>query len=186
MTAGMKKVNPTWVVQVVEVEPHRETRLTAPMQRIRLISLVTLALLAAIGVSGDAKAQAATIGRLDDTAIRTLVIGKTLLGHYADGERWRETYFVDEGVDYQDLLGRFSGTWSVADGQLCTLYDDPLLNGGCFLVWRRSDNCVDFYIVSPQTGLPSATEAEMRDGLNWTAQGWRSDRPSSCVESAVS
>ena len=133
-----------------------------------------------------ASAQEGTGERLDDTAIRTFVVGKTLLGHYADGERWRETFFVDEGTDYHDLLGRFAGVWSVGEQLLCTVYDDPLLKGGCFVVWRRSSNCVDFYAVSAQTGIPNATEAEIRAGLNWTAQGWRSDRESTCVESTVS
>jgi hypothetical protein len=125
-------------------------------------------------------------GRLDDVAITTAVVGKTYLGTYQDGERWRETYFIDEGLDYQDRSDRSRGTWYAEDDLLCTFYDDDELNGGCFAMIRRSANCHDFYAVDDVTKLPWATHEAMRAGYDWTARGWRSDQPSSCPKGLVS
>lgn len=123
---------------------------------------------------------------LDDNAIKTFVIGKTLLGIYADDSQWRETYFVDAGLDYQDVGGRFTGTWTVTDQQLCTFYDDDALDGGCFAVVKRSSNCVDFYPIDPATGTTFVSAALMAAGIGWHARGWRSDQPSTCETSVVS
>ncbi|MEM0899346.1 MAG: hypothetical protein AAGI92_05290 [Pseudomonadota bacterium] len=145
-----------------------------PCHRFLLIGAVVLGLFPSYAASDDAS------GRLNNNAIKTLILGKTLIGSYANGEPWRETYFIDEGLDYQDATGRSRGTWSVQENELCTFYDGDDLNGGCFVVVSRSANCHDFYAIEPSTGVTRATIEEMELGINWTARGWRSDRPSTC------
>lgn len=144
---------------------------------------ITAGLLSALAIS----AQAQDDLRLDDTAIRTLVVGKTLLGSYPDGTPWRETFFIDDGTDYQDPQFRLRGTWYAQNGALCTFYDDTIeFEGGCFAVIKRSDNCIEFYALDRDTMQPKASPNNMRLGIDWTARGWRSDQQSSCEDAAVS
>lgn len=124
---------------------------------------------------------------LDDQAIRTLVVGKTLLGTYPDGVPWRETYLVDEGVDYQDPDMRLTGSWYAADNALCTFYDEAGdFEGGCFMVVVRSANCIDFYAINADDQQPNASPNDIALGFSWTARGWRSDQPSTCPEDMTS
>jgi len=125
-------------------------------------------------------------GRLANHEIRTALIGKTLLGTYGGGEPWRETYFVDDGLDYQDETGRSGGNWSAQDNLLCTYYDEPTMNGGCFVVIRRSANCHDFYAVDPVTKIPFASPEAIRSAIDWSARGWRSDQISTCPHAFIS
>ncbi|MGB7431703.1 MAG: hypothetical protein WA921_04455 [Ahrensia sp.] len=132
-------------------------------------------------------APAGAAERLDDQAIRTLVVGKTLLGQYPSGVRWRETFFVDEETDYQDPEYRLRGTWYAQDDALCTFYEDATdFEGSCFITIKRSDNCVDFYAIGSDGEPVSASQSDMALGVNWTARGWRSDQNSTCPQGLTS
>lgn len=145
---------------------------------------VTALLLAALTTVSS---HASAAERLDDQAIRTLVVGKTLLGQYPAGMRWRETFFVDEETDYQDPDYRLRGTWYAQNDALCTFYEDATdFEGGCFVTIKRSENCIDFYAIGSNGEPVSASPSDMTLGINWTARGWRSDQRSTCPEGLTS
>ena len=128
-----------------------------------------------------ARAAVAEPPVLGDEAIKTAILGKLLAGTYSDGSRWQERYLVDGGLIYSDDNGIKRGEWRVVSSSLCTLYDTDL-EGGCFIVASRGENCLDFYAVDPADARPQATEAEIATGTGWTARGWRSDRIATCPD----
>lgn len=113
---------------------------------------------------------------LSESLIRNDLIGKTLKGRYRNGNTWRESYGGDRKIVYLDKDSYWTGKWSFRYTAFCTFYDKG--NGGaCWHVVKVSDNCYQFYVAQP-TGRPlGATPGKPRP---WTAEGWRTDRPSTC------
>ena len=71
---------------------------------------------------------------------------------------------------------------TVRDGSLCFTYaDSETIDGGCFTVERRGDNCFDFYATDT-----TATPFQRRNGLGWTARARATNRPSTCEAAAIS
>ncbi|MEQ8402332.1 MAG: hypothetical protein RIB53_11180 [Roseitalea porphyridii] len=146
--------------------------------------LVVLAMLAGVAVPAGAVSEPAT-QRLTGAALTSAFVGKVFRGIYQDGTGWREAYLVDGEVDYEDEYRAARGDWFVEDDLLCTFYHTGL-TGGCFIVMRRSENCFDFYAINPETDMPDASKQSIQAGYDWTAQGARSDRTSTCPEGLVS
>ncbi len=116
---------------------------------------------------------------LDAAQIVALLAGRNLEGVYSDATRWAESYADDRTLTYRDRLGQWTGDWSIAMGRFCTFYRDQGINGGCFLVAKRGNNCFDFYTVDPAF-RPLATIDDINAGRNWTARGWFVETESSC------
>lgn len=116
---------------------------------------------------------------LDEAHLVDVLSGRNLEGVYADATRWSESYADDRTLSYSDRFGLWAGDWSIASGRFCTFYRSQSINGGCFLVARRGENCFDFYTVD-RAFRPAATIDDIYAGRNWTARGWYVEAESSC------
>ena len=137
--------------------------------------LLVLIAVFAVTVSGSALAEE----QLDTREIQAAVVGKTLTGLYPGQQRWTETYLVDGELVYSEDGVEVRGEWRAIDDRFCTLYKGSV-EGGCFLVVRRSRNCLDFYAAEPGDGSPLASASDIAAGRDWTARGWRADQPGTC------
>ena len=151
---------------------------------IRLL-LSVLSLVAATMLPPAHAASDAVEGRLTGPALTAAFVGKVYRGVYQESINWREAYLVDGEVDYEDDFRAARGEWFTRDDLLCTFYDNDL-EGGCFVVIRRSENCIDFYAVDQITNQPVAGWDAVRAGFGWTAQGGRSDLVRTCPEGLMS
>ncbi len=141
--------------------------------------MVRIVLAAGLLVASLHAARAGDSAPLDDAAIGAAVSGQRFAGVYDDGSAWRETYAADGSLAYEDDENDVDGQWRVISGRLCTLYATGV-EGGCFMVFRRSTNCFDFYAVDPSSGMPLASEAERAAQSGWSARGWSMDKASTC------
>jgi hypothetical protein len=130
------------------------------------------------------ESAAARIDELDTIAIQQAIVGKSFSGVYGDNSTWSETYLVDGDLRYSDPEITSSGAWRVLNDRLCTLYQADI-EGGCFLVIKRSDNCLDFYAVRSGDGVPLAKQDAIAAGEDWIARGWRSDIATTCENGPV-
>ena len=151
-----------------------------------LAKAITHGLLSALIMAAPASAMSEPVaGRLAGAALTAAFVGKIYRGVYQGGLNWREAYLVDGEVDYQDDLRAARGHWFTRDDLLCTFYDGGL-DGGCFVVVQRSENCFDFYVADESDSRPEAGWDAVRAGFGWTAQGGRSDELPTCPEGLVS
>jgi hypothetical protein len=78
--------------------------------------------------------------------------GYTIKGYYtADRVNFVEVYRRDGVISYKDDQKADAGQWFVRGQAFCTFYDK--INGGCWYVVKRSDNCFEFY-AAPHSGAP--------------------------------
>jgi hypothetical protein len=139
-------------------------------------SLLPIVALALAALAGQAIAQVEAPW-LSEAEIRAALAGQTIDGRYPEGETFTETYEAGGKVRYRDGRHTTAGRWSIIEGTLCTIYDnDP--TGGCFRVQRTSANCFEFYFVAR-----TEYEASRPREPDWSAQGWLSDRVSTCAVS---
>ncbi|TFF22979.1 hypothetical protein E3C22_11055 [Jiella endophytica] len=120
-------------------------------------------------------------GTMDDAALVGAFSGRNLEGVYSDATAWQEAYGMDGTLSYHDREGQWPGNWSVANARFCTFYPGGSLNGGCFLVARRGENCFDFYSVG-FASQPAVSAEDVRAGRNWTARGWYVEAEPSCPD----
>jgi hypothetical protein len=147
-----------------------------------VVNLARMAVRAALGATGAAAAFAppafATAAWMSEEAMRTAFIGKTLDGHYVNGDRWTETYAQSGRLDYSESVRKGVGYWYFRGRVFCTFYDPGQgFNGGCFTAVQPSANCYEFYLA----GL-TEPEAESAPGplSAWVARAWRRGEPSTC------
>jgi hypothetical protein len=140
--------------------------------------LGAVAILACILDWGDTPARAER-GWMTEGAMRAAFIGKTLDGHYADGESWTEIYGADGRLDYRDRRRASLGHWYFRDHVFCTFYDRRTVHGGCFTAVQEGDNCYELYLA----GF-SDREADKRPPVGpvgrWVARASRRGEPSTC------
>ena len=142
--------------------------------------------LAALGTTGAAPAAEdppATSRVMSQTDIRQDLFGRTIEGAYWHGAPFTEELRRDGTSHYRDDRGASTGTLHFDGDALCFAYRDSTMNGGCFLVWRRTANCYDFY---PFAGGVLATASELAIGTGWTARVWRQDAPAGCPQTPLS
>ena len=120
-------------------------------------------------------------GTMDDAALVVAFAGRNLEGVYANAVPWSESYGADGSLSYRDRKGVWPGDWTVRNARFCTFYRTGDLNGGCFLVARRGDNCFDFYAVGAAFE-PGVSSDDIAGGRNWTARGWYVEAEPSCPE----
>lgn len=137
----------------------------------------TLAMVVIVGtLAGAVPAAPAPLDWMAETEITDTFKGRSIDGHYDDGDAFHEVFGADGRVSYSDARRQSGGRWSVESGTLCTIYDDDPA-GGCYRVRRESENCYEFYFVA-------RTEYEVQQGPRkpaWTARGWLVEEPSTCV-----
>gem|GEM_PF-1936974 len=166
------------------------TPVATPTPFARLAARLTLASALAGLLVGAALAQAPAWAPPDDPwmsedAMRAAFIGKTLDGHYGNGLSFTETYFAGGDLEYREARRQAKGRWLFRGHVFCTFYDasapQPRLNGGCWTAVKTSANCYDFYLagLAPEPPFEDETH-DMAD--RWSAQGWRSEEPSTCTE----
>ncbi len=110
------------------------------------------------------------------------LFGQTVTGEYPTGARWAERFNHDGTSDYSENGVPKRGAMTLNGNTLCFTYQwTPELTGGCFEVWKRGQNCFDFY------GTPvSATLDQMRFGRGWSARAWIENQPSTCLSEEIS
>jgi hypothetical protein len=144
----------------------------------RLAVLATLACTLALPAGGVDR------GWMTEAAMRTAFIGKTLDGHYVNGERWTETYTPDGRLDYRESVRKGQGYWLFRGRVFCTFYDPGQgLNGGCFNALQASSNCYEFYFAGATEAdaeRESSREAAPDPLGSWVARAWRRGEPSTC------
>lgn len=140
---------------------------------------VWLAALTATRAAGDLRPD----DWMSAADLKATFSGVTIVGHYADGRAFKESYLENGRLKYAEESRHraLAGHWSIVSGNFCTIYDiNP--TGGCFRVRRHSANCFEFYFLvrtedearKPKPGRPS-----------WSARAWRNDRPSTCREKPI-
>lgn len=125
-----------------------------------------------------------TGGQIAGPALEAAFSGAAYHGSYQNGVGWYETYRANGRLYYRDDLRSAEGDWYIEDDLLCTFYDGGL-RGGCFIVVARTANCLDFYVVDPQTNQPEAGWDAVRRSVGWTARGGRAKQARTCPEDLV-
>jgi hypothetical protein len=147
----------------------------------RLACLGAIAIVACIWGAAGSHAVADRAW-MTEGAMRAAFIGKTLDGHYADGEDWTETYRPDGRLDYRDRRRpSIVGYWYFRNHVFCTFYDPgQAIDGGCFTALQESANCYEFY-------LAGFSEREADKDVppgpvgRWVARASRQGEPSTCT-----
>jgi hypothetical protein len=122
---------------------------------------------------------------MSEAAMRGAFIGRTLDGHYGNGQTWTETYFANGRLDYREPLRGAVGDWFFRGQVFCTFYDPGqahALSGGCWHALKASTNCYEFYLATDGDDLGSD---ETGVAPHWTARGWRRGEPATCEEPSV-
>lgn len=122
---------------------------------------------------------AALAGKMGRSGIESVLLGQSVRGEYSDGREFTEFFGSDMTSRYTEDGRTTAGTVRFEGNLMCFTYAGEALSGGCFEVWRRSDNCFDFY--GATEGVASASLRQRREGTGWTARTWRRDAPSTCV-----
>ena len=98
--------------------------------------------------------------------------GMTMVGNYADGMKFRETYLSSGSITYKDDKSLTTGHWFERNGLFCTFY--VAANGSCYTVKKSSANCYEYYVREEEDG----TLSPMAD--KWNSVGWDETKPSTC------
>ena len=116
------------------------------------------------------------------------LFGQSMSGEYPNGQQWQESFNEDGSTVYSEGNTKVTGKMQRRDNVVCFEYRaDTGMVGGCFEVWQRSANCFDFYGTKSATNdQTTATAAQKRLSLAWSARAWYSDKPSTCVEEMIS
>ena len=150
------------------------------MRVVRLTLNCVAAVLTAIAMLLPAQAA----GWMSEASMRRAFIGRTLDGHYGNGQTWTETYFADGRLDYREPLRGAVGDWFFRGQVFCTFYDPEqahALSGGCWHALKAGANCYEFYLA---TGDDLGSD-ETGGAPHWTARGWRRGEPATCEEPSV-
>ncbi|MGL4488889.1 MAG: hypothetical protein ACRCU5_05530 [Rhizobiaceae bacterium] len=98
--------------------------------------------------------------------------GMTMVGKYADGTNFRETYHKDGSVTYWDEVSVDKGRWFVRGNLFCTFYEAS--DGACFSVQKTSTNCYEYLVEEDEDGTKNAVPGA------WNSIGWDEEKPSTC------
>ncbi len=110
--------------------------------------------------------------QMDSLQLSATFRGMTMVGKYADGTKFRETYHLDGSITYIDDASSDKGRWFVRGKLFCTFYDTA--NGACFSVQKSGTNCYEYFIQQDESGRPSADQGA------WNSIGWDEDKPATC------
>lgn len=106
--------------------PGHRVRRHGPGAFNQLVLLVLAPLIAASALAGEAEFK-----QLSAAAIRHRVIGKVV----TDDAHWADHFLPNGAVRGHSLGRRYTGTWTIEDGQLCVKRGAKPSPGECFEVW---------------------------------------------------
>lgn len=117
--------------------------------------------------------------------IQRVLFGQSVTGEYPSGRAWAE-HFKDNGTSTYVEAGRpVIGKMRFNGNALCFTYPPSSGSvGGCFEVWRRGENCFDFY--SSQDGRTISSKQEKQYGHAWSARAWIPSQKSTCQTELIS
>jgi hypothetical protein len=98
--------------------------------------------------------------------------GMTMVGNYADGLKFTETYLSSGAIDYRDDMSVTTGHWFERNGLFCTFY--IAANGACYTVKKSGANCYEYFIREEEDGTLSPMANK------WNSVGWDETKPSTC------
>ena len=152
--------------------------LAATLKKSNLV--VPLIAVCLIGGAVQAAAQL-VLTPLNQSQIRSVMFGQMFTGEYSNGAQWAERLNPNMTSVYVEDGKAIHGHMEFRGSILCFEYpNQPNLNGGCFEIWQRGNNCFDFY------GSQSTVSFEDRRlGRNWTARAWNADQPSTCKSELI-
>lgn len=110
--------------------------------------------------------------QMDSLLLSSTFRGMTMVGKYADGMTFTETYHQDGSITYADDASADKGRWFVRGKLFCTFYDTA--NGACFSVQKSGNNCYEYFIQEEENGSPSTDQGA------WNSIGWDEAKPSTC------
>jgi hypothetical protein len=110
--------------------------------------------------------------RMTNSELSATFPNMTMVGKYADGMNFKETYHEDGSITYADDASVDHGRWFVRGNLFCTFYDTA--NGACFSVQKSGANCYEYFIQEEEDGSPSG------DLNAWNSIGWDETKPSTC------
>ncbi len=135
------------------------------MKTLYAISSLFLLMMSGIAVADNQR-------QLDGAEIIATFTGMSMVGNYADGVKFTETYHPNGSIDYHDDNMSADGHWYERHGLFCTFYTN--VSGACFAVIKTGANCYEYYIREEEDGTVSP-QAE-----KWNSVGWDKSKPSSC------
>lgn len=154
--------------------------LLAAMPKMSNIALM-LVILLSITLVGTALAQFAPTP-LSKSQIRNEMFGHLFTGEYSNGGRWAERLNGNLTSVYVEDGRPIHGHMDFQGSNLCFEYPNRTdLEGGCFEIWKRGQNCFDFYSTNSVASLE-----ERRWGRAWMARAWISNQPSTCKSDLIS
>jgi hypothetical protein len=98
--------------------------------------------------------------------------GMTMVGNYADGLKFTETYLSSGAITYKDDRSVTTGHWFERNGLFCTFY--VAANGSCYTVKKNSTNCYEYFVREEEDGTLSPQADK------WNSVGWDEAKPSTC------
>jgi len=113
---------------------------------------------------------------LDGPAIISAFEGNIVVGAYADGLAFRETYAAGGGISYWDPRSSAIGTWSVVNNLFCTFYEN--MEGACFRIEQIGANCFDFLAAADTQEQALTPHSNPR----YTARGYVIGRTQTCPD----
>ena len=98
---------------------------------------------------------------LTQSQIRSDMFGRMFTGEYSNGGRWAERLNPNMTSIYVEDGKSIHGHMEFRGSLLCFEYPHrPDLDGGCFEVWKRGNNCFDFYSTRSMPILNSGVGAK--------------------------
>jgi len=144
-------------------------------------NLTGLVLLAATVLTVNPAPSQVTLGPLTANQITNQMFGRMFTGEYPSGAGWSEHFKSNLTSTYSESGAKLDGVMRFEGDALCFSY--PQSNkwfGGCFQVWKRGNNCFDFYSVQSNVSL-----FDRRFGRAWQARAWRTDAVATCFSAKV-
>ncbi len=115
---------------------------------------------------------AAAAGLMSGADILATFPGMTMVGNYADGLKFTETYLRSGSITYQDDKSVTTGHWFERNGLFCTFY--VAASGSCYAVKRSSENCFEYFVREEEDGSLSPQADK------WNSVGWDETKPPTC------
>ena len=149
---------------------------------LKMSNIAVLLILCVLVVANSQVYAQLSLSPMTASQIRAEMFGQMFTGEYKSGARWAERFNPNMTSIYVEDGKPIHGHMQFEGFTLCFEYPYRSdLQGGCFEVWKRSDNCFDFYGTQDIASLD-----QRRWGRGWTARAWISDQPSTCKSDLIS
>ncbi len=144
-------------------------------------NLATLVLLVVILCSTSVTHSQVSLTPLTAAEIKRFMFDRLFTGEYPNGLLWSERFNRDLTSTYSESGQILEGIMRLDGDLICFSYPDSIDSfGGCFQVWKRGNNCFDFYSSQSLAGV-----FDRRFGRAWQARAWNADEPSTCFSDKI-